>query len=733
MNLNSFLRWSIISGVFLLLFIPLYVPDGMFFPFITGKNFAFRIVTELMLAALLILMYRDASYRPRKTWMLIALGTFVAILAVADIFGENFYRSFWSNYERMEGLISHLHFLAYFIILSVMLSTEKLWERFFQTSLGVSVFVGIHGLLQLADKAEIHQGSVRLDANLGNATYLAVYMLFHIFIAAMFMLRETTSKAMRWVYGGVMLLDLFILYHTATRGAILGLLGGALVTGVILIVLNKENLFLRKVAIGIVASVFLVVGSVFIFKDSSFMRESPVLSRFSSISLTEATTKSRFMIWNMSWQGFKEHPLLGWGQDNYILVFNKYYDPGMYAQEPWFDRSHNVFFDWLITGGILALLAYLSLFGIAFYYLFRAGNNFSIAEKSTLLGLLAGYFFQNIFVFDNLTSYILFYSVLAYITWRAETARNTAPLIAKKQIQPAPTLGSNFAGKFYAPGVIVLTLFIIYFVNIKPILASTTLIEALKPHQEGVEANLKYFEKVFSYNTFGSGEAREQLLQVALRVQGTNATIEIKQKFFDAARREMLVQVEDNPKDARYELFFATFLNRFGLYDEALIHLARARELSPKKQQILFEIGSSYLGKGDYQKALETIGEAYKSEPNYGEARFLYGVAALYAREDKLAEEALLPIYGTLLIPDDRIINAYATRGEYGKVAGLWQTRLASDPNNTQYRLALAGTYLRMGERKKAVAEIRDIITAQPEFKTQGEYFISEIEAGRNP
>lgn len=33
-------------------------------------------------------------------------------------------------------------------------------------------------------------------------------------------------------------------------------------------------------------------------------------------------------------EGFKEHPILGWGQDNFILVFNKYYDPRLYSQEP---------------------------------------------------------------------------------------------------------------------------------------------------------------------------------------------------------------------------------------------------------------------------------------------------------------------------------------------------------------------------------------------------------------
>ena len=68
------------------------------------------------------------------------------------------------------------------------------------------------------------------------------------------------------------------------------------------------------------------------------------------------------MIWNISWQGVKERPILGWGQDNFSFVFTKYYNPQMYAQEPWFDRSHNVFLDWLVAAGVVGLIAYLYLF-----------------------------------------------------------------------------------------------------------------------------------------------------------------------------------------------------------------------------------------------------------------------------------------------------------------------------------------------------------------------------------
>ena len=164
-----------------------------------------------------------------------------------------------------------------------------------------------------------------------------------------------------------------------------------------------------------------------------------------------------------------------------------------------------------------------------------------------------------------------------------------------------------------------------------------------------------------------------------------------------------------------------------------MAHLKRALELSPKKQAIIIELADTYLGKREYQKAFELSTEAYKSEPNYKEARISYGVAALYVYQDKLAEELLLPIYGTMLISDDRIINAYVERKEYEKVISIRKASLKNNPENPQLRLTLAAAYLKIGERDKSVAEIREVIKLYPDFKAQGEFYIKEIQAGRNP
>jgi len=576
MTLSNILKYTIYTGLFAALFIPLYVSGSLFFPFITGKNFIFRILIEILAVLWVVLAVIEPAYRPKKTGILIALATFLGIITVADFLGENPAKSIWSNFERMEGLVTHVHLFAYFLIASSVLLKEKLWTRFFQTSLGVNVIVGCYGLLQLAGKLTINQGGARLDATFGNASYLAVYNLFHIFIAAFLMMRAGTSPALRYVYGAIILLNSFILYHTATRGAILGFIAGALLCTLLIAIFEKENKKVRKISIGIIASILIVVGLFMSVKDSVFVKESPVLNRFATISLEERTTQSRFIIWGMAMQGAKENPILGSGQENFNLIFNKYYDPRLYANEPFFDRAHNVFLDWLTAAGLFGLLSYLGIFAAILFFIWRNKvNAFSVIEKSILTGLLGAYFFHNLFVFDNLISYILFFSIAAFVSVR--TAQTSDPVLSDTE---------DNSTMRYATISLVIILFIpvMYFVNIKPILANRALLQGIAPQEKGIEENLRQFKKALSYNTFADQEIREQLMQISGKVRGFNIPAELKEEFFVLAREEMIKQTEDAPNDARHYLFLGSFLGTFGLHDEAIIHLEKALALSPNKQ-----------------------------------------------------------------------------------------------------------------------------------------------------
>ena len=79
------------------------------------------------------------------------------------------------------------------------------------------------------------------------------------------------------------------------------------------------------------------------------------------------------------------------------------------------------------------------------------------------------------------------------------------------------------------------------------------------------------------------------------------------------------------------------------------------------------------------------------------------------------------------------MLQAYYNAGFYDRVVDIWEGRVERDPGNAQARISLAASYLAAGDRQKAVENIQRAIEINPNFKEQGEFYIREIRAGRNP
>lgn len=810
MTLEKTLRWVVLGGIFVLPFIVFIVAQSLFFPFITGKNFAFRIIVEVITGAWIALALVYPAYRPRRSWLLAAFALFVIIIALADALGVNPFKSFWSNFERMDGWITLVHLLLYFVVTSTMLSAEKLWRTFWHVSLGISVVIGVYALLQLFGIASLNPGFssvARLDATFGNPIYLAVYMLFHIFIAALLLAREWTTRtsamSLRVAYGtaavlqlsaifittpifevskekGILALAVFsiiiwlyawattrvnisrilllalvpflsvILVLTGTRGGILGLVVGVMLAALLFVLFARDSKRLRQIAAGTILLIILLAGGLYLARNQPWVQSVPVLNRLASISISESTARARLMNWGMAWEGVKERPLLGWGQENYAIVFSKHYNPQMYAQEQWFDRVHNVVFDWLVAGGILGLLSYLSLFALALWYIWKrdlsgasasvtpgAANmetgsvsdapSFTLGEKSILTGLLAAYFFQNLFVFDNIMSYVLFVSVLAYVAFRASTAHNTPQLLPQAFIsaRALPILAT----------IAVLTVWgVVWFVNARPIAANQAILQGLSPQAEGLSKNLEYLEKAISYQTIGTQEAREQLMQAAAQVAGiAQAPLDIKEKFLDAAGKELLLQAESSPLDPRFPLFLGLLLNSYGAYEQAAPVLERAHKLSPDKQSILFEMASNAFGRGDTKAALGFFKEAFELAPEFSEARVMYAAVAIRTNNDALAEELLKPLIASGKAADVRIAAAYVAGKKYDKVISLWEAHIKAMPQDIQAYFTLAAAYYAGGNWEEAIAKLKKAAEIDPSVREQVEGMIKEIRSGSTP
>jgi len=191
-NISNILIKFIKSGVFFILFIPLIMYHRAFFPFIVPKNVLFRIAVELIFAAYLILIHLRPEFKPKfnkLTWLVIS---FFGVSTIAGIFGIGWYRSFWSNYERMSGLFHFYHLLAYFFVLINVFKNKKDWHSF----LSFSIFSGtLMTLLGFAQWMQIpfllkSSGGSRLSGTVGNATFFAAYLIFNLFFILYFWARE---------------------------------------------------------------------------------------------------------------------------------------------------------------------------------------------------------------------------------------------------------------------------------------------------------------------------------------------------------------------------------------------------------------------------------------------------------------------------------------------------------------------------------------------------------------
>ncbi|MDP2933163.1 MAG: tetratricopeptide repeat protein, partial [bacterium] len=356
---------------------------------------------------------------------------------------------------------------------------------------------------------------------------------------------------------------------------------------------------------------------------------------------------------------------------------------------------------------------------------------------SLFFALFAAYAFHNLFVFDNLTSYFLFFSILGYLHFKYIQMHSEAEPESPIKRQAANIGPASYLLITLAFAAVVFSL---YFINIKPILAGRQLITALGEMQAkgaDVDFMLGEFDKAFSYNTFANNEAREQLGQYSQQVFSSQGiSQEDKTKAISKAIEEMERQAVESSNDARSWLFLVSLYIRANRFDDGLKAANRALELSPKKQQIYFTVADIYLRGGKIEEALNMVQKAYDLDPSFSEAAKNLAIIAIINKKQDLVDK-LMPMlekeYGSRAAIEKELINAYAQAGNYEKVKQIWQAVIEKEPNNAQLHVSLAATYLQLGDRINAVKELEKAAELNPGFKQQAEYYINEIKAGRNP
>ena len=550
-----------------------------------------------------------------------------------------------------------------------------------------------------------------MDGTIGNAAYLAAYLLFVVAVA--FWQALESKGFLRYALFTLAALSVVILYFTATRGAVLGLIGGIGIGAVLWMVESGSRG--RKIAGGLLAGLVVVVGGLYLIRDSSFVKAEPTLARVTSISFQDLSVRST--LWGMALKGVAERPITGWGQEGFNYVFNQYYEPALYAQEPWFDRAHNVFIDWLIAGGIPAFLLFLGLFVTAVLALYR--REASKAERVMLIAALTAYAIQAIVVFDNLFTYVPLAALLA--TAHAASAK---PWKAMERIPKT----SETSLQVVLPLTAVVAVAFIWMVNVPNIAAARALVRGLTVTSADITPNISLFQDALNENTYATQEIREQLVIFMSNVVGQQrAPLATMNQLAQLAITEMGKEVELQPKDARLRLEYALGYRVVGDSKNALAQVQAARQLSPRKQTIMLEEGINYWQIGEFEKAREIFHTAYELDTSFNVLAHYAAAGDIAAGHVEEGKNLLIEKEGTALVDSEPVILAYYQAKAFPELIGSLQLQVKNQNGSVSSRFKLAAAYLAAKRNAEARREIQEMVAAHPEASTQASEFLKNV------
>ncbi len=566
--MTTLVRWVTVGALFAIPFVVLLVDRSLYFPYVTARGFAFRVLVEVAFAGWALLALGDRTYRPRGSWIAVSLGLYVVWLGIADAASINPHKAFWGNLERMEGWISLAHLFAFFLVASAILRAENLWHRWWLTFVAASSLVCVYGILQLAHLARIAHDAQRLDALTGNPEFLGGYLLFAITMT-LWLAASARRPIARCCFVALALMQTMILVQSGTRGALVGLIAAVGLNLIAWIIIGGKKtraagiLALFHVPIAIIA--FLVV------RDLPIFSANPTFTRFTHFGLGELQV--RFKLWHMAIQGFLTHPILGWGHEGFSYVFNRYYDPTFTAVEPWFDRAHNVGLDVLITGGLPGLLFFLSVLGGAAWALWRAPV--PRAERIILLGGLLAYGIQGLVVFDSLMTSLPLFALLAF-----------AHSLKTKPLSPSDPISFPWIRS----SAICLILFAtIWTLNVPTWRSSRDLVSALAP-RDGGPMRLGDLKTAVDRHGFADLEVIEKLAEVATVVAGASEhSTADRQRFLAYAISRTQSELAKAPHEARLRLQLAKLYRSVGQSHLANREITVALKDAPKHPQLLAE------------------------------------------------------------------------------------------------------------------------------------------------
>jgi len=740
-NWKKILFWLAIGT----LLTPFVFDRGSYFPFIIGKATAFRILVEIM-AVIWVVMVLEEKKKIKLTILQQLVCLYLIVLILSSLWGINPLFSIFSGNERFEGVWGIAHFVLYFLILSTTFSGKE-WEKIIKAEVVISTLYSIFAFVGFPYLGNITAyTSGRLAGLTGNPSYFATYLIFNSLLALWLYFRQwqEDKKLFNWwlipfVFQGI---GVFI---TGTRGGMIGYVAGLgfLLLWLVSQRINKDLAIFQKVSLIILIIISVSLGSLFAFRNSDLVQKNFALERLTSISLKDPTAVSRLLSAQSAGKAFLERPLLGWGPENYQAPYLKYLNPEVLHYLPsdfLFDRAHNKPMEVLATTGILGLLSYLSIFLFAGWFLWRLRKNKSLSLTAILLlAVLGAYFVQNIFLFDFHESYLMFFLVLAFVSfWEREQSQQGKEIEKSSSSQPSSDYSSSLWKILLEIGVVCLVISSLVFGVIKPYLVSRGIISIgkyLAAHQpEKAQRELKILLRNPSF-------LKEDVIVGAKKIlidQGISAPEKQQQEMIDLLIKEGKQLYFLHPERfllettiAQLETFALQWKNSYKA--EADTFLADLTKKYPNFPLLYVYYARFYLVTGKADLAYPKLLQAVQLDPSNGPANYFLFLIEWNKGEKEKAQQHLITAVqsGITFQSKNAVLKAAAAlvpSHRYDLILKVYQQGLKLAPRDADIYTHIAATYAKLHNKEKAIEFARKAVEIDSNYKEAAEKFIEIIQ-----
>jgi putative inorganic carbon (HCO3(-)) transporter len=764
---NNKLNWVYLSGLFLIVCLPLLSIPPFFHPADWGKSIVFKIIFSLLLLIFCRQMLYHQEYRflvwqklrAIPKWISVSFAGFLIFLILSTIFSMDPFFSFWGSPFRAGGTLNLLLYMALAIFSYLVVNKndwKKIWILAFIAGAIVS-FIAIAQQFKLISEDVLVIYSFRPPSTMGNTNFLATYLVILFFLALGYAIKEQ-KVAEKIFYWGVLPIFLFTIGITQSKGAYLAITAGLLL---FFVFVKIKNIFLAKFKLPILSLLIIFLFSLLLavnnpsFENMVASKNKLIGGIVNRLSFKSIAKDSRFSGWKIGLEALKNKPILGYGPENFSIGFDKFYTPGLSNLSPtgegsWWDRAHNFLLDIGITMGIPALLAYLSFWIILLLYLqkVKKKNPEEYLMPLILQVIFIAYFLNNFFSFDCAPTYIISHLLIGYsLCLVSRQPDNKLP--EKTKFKP-----KNILLKFKGIAITGLSIFTIFFIwqyNVLPLKVNAEINWAnyYSDTRKDCAKALDKIAPVLKSDTIIDSYLRQSYASILINCINREENKTKKNELILEGIENSNEAVRENPHYTRSWLLLGIFNgflleqspNDAGTINKIEYYFNKALELSPRRSNIVYEWGKIYLIVDNCQESLKMAERCLSANKDASDCWWLSGLSNICLKNQKLATEniktaqekgyditsensakELIKIYTRLIEKEKGDKSLY-----YRNLIEPYRKLSEVHPEAFQNHASLAYIYKALREYEKAREEAMAVLKLSPDLKATVEEFLRTL------